>query len=259
MSIESYLKRVYDVDYYKKASSDYIADENKRVPYGYFKYGSNKVGIQRAIIWDGVLTPFVFMDKRNKIKINSFSDNDKGNGTGARKIRITGLNPEYEKIQEEIELNGVYDVFTINLFIRIIEVEVSEVGSNCSNDGDIYLRDESENLQARIIAKMNNTLMALDVVPAGYCGFITQLMGTVERWRQGTLTIKTRNALGIERTKMQFELAENTRDLPLKNPIKIDEKTDIYIEIIAKESDVNVFAGFCIDFIPCKYLNKERP
>lgn len=71
--------------------------------------------------------------------IASTSVNDTSAGTGARTLLITGLNSNYDEIQEVVTLNGQTEVNTTASFLRVNGANVLTTGSVGFNQGTIYI------------------------------------------------------------------------------------------------------------------------
>lgn len=99
----------------------------------------------------GLLT---FRSAAAVIEVISDSAADDGDpaGTGARTIRIDGLNANWDMISETVTLNGTTAVSTVAEFLRINMVEVVTVGTGRTNAGNITLRDASAGATRSYIA-----------------------------------------------------------------------------------------------------------
>ena len=86
----------------------------------------------------GLLT---FRDTAAVIEVVSSSADDDSAGTGARTIRVDGLDANWDMLSETVTLDGTTPVTTTGEFIRINAVEVTTVGTGRTNAGDITLRD----------------------------------------------------------------------------------------------------------------------
>jgi len=75
----------------------------------------------------------------NSLSIASASANDTVAGTGARKVKITGLDTNYAAVTETVSMNGQTPVKLTEEFYRINEMSVYEIGSSLYNIGDVWL------------------------------------------------------------------------------------------------------------------------
>lgn len=81
---------------------------------------------------------------------SSSDANDTSAGTGARTIKIVGLDSNYEEIEETITLNGQTKVETTNSFLRVNDVVIVTAGSGETNAGTIYVYDTSDTVTAGV-------------------------------------------------------------------------------------------------------------
>ena len=90
--------------------------------------------------------PHAQLTTPSQVYIASTSNSDTVTGTGARVITITGLDANYDILEEVIIMNGQTPVQSINTFSRVFEMLIIQYGSNVdavtgdSNCvGDIYV------------------------------------------------------------------------------------------------------------------------
>ena len=95
----------------------------------------------------------------------SSSANDAAAGTGARTIRVTGLDANLKTISEVATLNGTTLVALTGLYLRINMIEVLTAGSGGVNAGTIDAR-QSSTVYSRILAGDNRARTAVFTVPA---------------------------------------------------------------------------------------------
>lgn len=115
------------------------------------------------------------------LAISSSSANDASpSGTGARKIRVYGLDANYTPIYEDFTLNGQNKVTGTQYFFRVQpRIDILEAGSGGVNVGDIYVYDSSDTpsggvppTSSKIFgivgAGDGNCQMGMITVPAGH-------------------------------------------------------------------------------------------
>ncbi len=109
----------------------------------------------------------------SKIKYRSSSADDSGGKVGAHKIKIYGLNENYELVEEELPVVGTNIRLTENNYIRVLGAEVTEAGSFNSNIGNIDFWYESDSKKAAYIQYQESvTRMAFYTIPEGYTGYV---------------------------------------------------------------------------------------
>ncbi len=110
--------------------------------------------------------------------ITSDDSADTSGGTGLRTINITGLNSDWEEINENVTLNGTTGVGTANAYVRIYRMYGLTAGSTGTNEGDIIATAAVDGtVTAEIPAGKGQTLMALYTVPAGKTAY--QVNGSI--------------------------------------------------------------------------------
>ena len=122
----------------------------------------------------------------NTLTLVSDSANDDAAGTGARSVRVLGLNTSLAFQEEVVELDGTNTVTTAKSYLRLISAEVEETGSSNYNEGQISVYGTTKTNHKVIIA---STTQANELppgrsfsshfsVPAGYNAFIDDLQVT---------------------------------------------------------------------------------
>jgi hypothetical protein len=101
-------------------------------------------------------------------------------GTGARAVRITGLNSNYFEVSETVVLNGQTAVNTVNSYLYVNGLTVTSVGSGGANAGNINVGTGTVTagvpavLYDMIAIGYNNRTTGHYCIPAGYTGFLVQ-------------------------------------------------------------------------------------
>ena len=70
-----------------------------------------------------------------KISIQSLDTDDSLAGVGAQKIIVKGLSPDWEPVEEIVDMDGTTAVLTVNNYIRLNEFEVHQTGDPSIDDG----------------------------------------------------------------------------------------------------------------------------
>lgn len=93
---------------------------------------------------------------------------------GARKVKLIGLNANYDPAIEVVDLDGVNPVDTKKVYTRLDRMIVESAGGFGSNIGYISARQKTTtaNIFARISAGYNQTMIAAYTIPAGYKGYL---------------------------------------------------------------------------------------
>ncbi len=134
----------------------------------------------------GVYTGFPVSDDET---IEIFSNNaaDTSAGTGARTVRIIGLDSDWNIQAETVTLNGVTPVTTTNTFRRAHTMFVTSAGSGDFNAGTITARHSTttSNVFLTILPGISSSNYAVYTIPANKTGIIVRYTASC---RKGTAT-----------------------------------------------------------------------
>lgn len=226
------------------ASSEYPG-----ASYAFYKFGRwAAVGTSRITVWDGG-TEYEYLNTAETLDIVSTSTADATGGTGTTELTVIGLDANWIPIAETIALNGTTPVTTTNSYLRTYRMFASDSGTSGVNAGTISATSSTSTvLQARILQGNNQTLMALDSVPAGYTCFLTAVYGAVGSGKDVIIEIFRRVNEGvtnpISRISASFELVANAQTFPFNPYLRFDEKQDIRIEATSSGVGTAVSAAF---------------
>ncbi len=84
------------------------------------------------------------------VSVLSTSAADALAGTGAQKVRVTGVDADSKLLVEEVDMAGLAGVTTTGSFLRVNKLEVTQAGSGLFNAGDI-----TAEIGASILEKIN--------------------------------------------------------------------------------------------------------
>lgn len=208
-------------------------------------------------IWDlGIAgaTPWLPPTAARIHQIASCDDEDGGAGgdTGALSVRIMGLDPTFERAQEDLELDGLTAVPTTIAYTMIYRMDVLTAGSVGRNVCHIdATADVDGTVTARISTGNNRSAMAIYQCPADktcyivfYDAFLTRELG-VETFAAVSLMIKSFG--GVWMLQRPFGLSGDggsNVDRRVLLPIKVVAKS--YVKMIANPSKdgQDISAGF---------------
>ncbi len=105
--------------------------------------------------------------------VSSNANDTNSSGTGARSIRVTGLNGSHAPITEDVNLNGVTAVALSNTYIGGVRAKLLTSGSGFTNDGTIGIRIASAGATvASMPPGFGQTLGAVYTVPASKTAYL---------------------------------------------------------------------------------------
>jgi hypothetical protein len=222
------------------------------------KFGENETaGASEEMIWSDS-GAYTWMTKPQAVKVASVgasAGNDDGNpvGTGARTLRIYGLDANYDLQDELITLNGTTAVTSANTYIRIFRAIVESVGSTGSNEGAIDVYDNGgSNEVAHIPIGYNQTMQAEYTIPADYTGYLTRYYASSATNQTIDVFLRVRmkyNAKDgdyvnyVDQVKSKVHIFRGYAQIDLTAPIQIPERSDVYLSAVGSGA-VDVAGGF---------------
>jgi hypothetical protein len=222
---------------------------------------------------DAVTTSYADVWKQNIVRTNpaaavvlgvsSGNANDTSAGTGARTVRVTGLDANYNLLQETVTLNGQTKVVTVGTYLRVNKVEVLTAGTGGVNAGELYVYDTSDTVTAgvpqtstkifgRIAAGLNITQMACYTTAANERLLLTRVLGQLgdltTTVKYGKIRVKVQKFGELAKffTLAQVSSAGGTHALEMENGIvEVPEKSDVSFQAIASAAgEAIVWAWF---------------
>ena len=213
-----------------------------------YKFGFNsEITTVEETVWDaGGL--YSYPSSAGVATVVSSSTADDLVGTGAQKVKIEGLDANYNAQIVEVEMDGTTNVSTTETFIRVYRVYASQAGAGKVNEGNITI-SIGGTVRAQISADQGQTLMAVYTVPAGFTGYITQWSFSSgasgsNKYLDGRLIIQ--GSAGIIRTKAR----STTQNTPFVQDLQVatvaNEKDDIEIRVVTSSGTDAVSGTFSI-------------
>jgi hypothetical protein len=97
------------------------------------------VGWEELYAYDQALAWETILSAAAKVDMTSSNAADAAAGTGARTIRLVGLDANYRLQWEDLALNGQTIAVSLLSYLRLFAAEVLTVGTGGSNAGDIHI------------------------------------------------------------------------------------------------------------------------
>lgn len=202
-----------------------------------FKFGYNAaVSTTYETIWTGGGI-YSYPTSAAPLHVNS---TDGGDTT--TRIKVVGLDADYNEIEAKVTINGATSVTTTDSFIRVYRAYVS--ANEPSGTINIY---HSGSLKAQIVSATNQTLMAVYTVPNGYTLYVGRgsiSSGTENANKYVTGDLKVRPYGGVFQTKARVNLQSQRVDFDWEYPIAVPEKADIEARAKSSSGDQAVAATF---------------
>ena len=240
-------------DYFEQIALGKVTDVSS-----VYKFGRNSlVGGTEEIIWNGG-DEYFYPSSALAMELLSDNANDTVAGTGARVVRVFGLDENWLPQFEDVNTNGTTPVSLVNTYRRVFRAFVVSSGSPNSltgaNLGDVTIRTVAgANNQAIILTGEGQTLMAMYTVPAGYKALLWGVSATVGKRKHAYTKLKFRSCNSVDcpfTTKATRNLYQNAFTQKYKIPIVIEEMTDIVFTGENVDSgNIEVSAAFQIELI----------
>jgi len=204
------------------------------------KFGLNAaVGSSYETIWDGG-NIYAYPSAAVAMTVTSAA----GATDNGAEVTVIGLDTNYEELEETVTLAGTGTATTTGEFLRVFRAYTS----NGQDATDTVTVANGGTTYAQFSAEMQQTLMAVYTIPAGYVGYL--LSGNLSSQKDKDITSKLmmREFGGVMRTKGLVLTPGTPFQRSWNIPLAIPEKTDI--EIRAKAGATGpVAAGFEIVLI----------
>ncbi len=202
------------------------------------------------------------------LDVSSSSTSDGPGQIGALTIRIEGLDGDFNEIAETVTLNGTTDVTTTLLFLHVNQFFVTTTGSNDTNVGDIYVRDDGTSATAGVPDSIETTFSKIRAgysrsqdliftIPAGFsCWIMAASVFGVSAGPTDAVTFRGRFYIpGNDSDLVAFEgvLADFQAEISRGAPAKIPEKTTVWADAKVAQNTTEVSA-----FIDCWRFSNEK-
>ena len=180
-------------------------------------------------------------------------------GTGAWQVLIKGLDSNYLRISEIVNLNGTTPVNTVNSFLRINSVDTISGGSlytafsaTPSNQGDITVTAAVDGtISALILANWGRYATTFNTVPAGETAYIVNPQASIIRNNSPSNMMATHSLLvkpqgggystfGVASTSVTGSSYVQTEFKPYP---RIPEKTDIVFRTTYTSDNNTIVSG----------------
>lgn len=201
------------------------------------------------------------------LDISSSSANDDGSpaGTGAQIVRVLGLDANYNRIYEDVTLDGQTKVTTTKKFLRVFSAYVKAAGSGIVNAGDIYIVKTGTggtytggvpgtltSAAIKILAGGNVGYSGLITVPRGCVFSVSSIIATA-RVQNATVIFVQGNAADANFKGpyeiLNLEVSNQSGATPPAGAWILDQKTDLYLQSIAAAAGGIVNVSLTMDQI----------
>ena len=199
--------------------------------------------------------------------LSSDSATDTLAGDGVRTVEVHGLDANWDRVSEIVEMDGTTPVTTTNSYIRINRIHSVTVGVDGDAAGNIYIYtgaaggvtpgvpDNADQIWRTIPAGYNTSQTCAFSVPRNYEGFIYLFSAKVRRstaasWAIFEMDVRDNAGLSDDVTDQAFTVlrdleATNTANAQIDErfPIKVPEYADVKVRCSLGSGDNLVVAA----------------
>ena len=221
----------------------YLEVQQGKVP-GYsminkFGYNPSIGSISFETIWE-TGNDYPWQTAQATLDVVSDDTDDDVAGTGARTLRIQGLDGSYNLAEETVDMDGTNTVTTTQEFLRVFRMSVETAGSSGNNEGTITVTYTGGSDVAATISEGNGqTLMTIYTIPAGYTGYLLSMNISSGKDQEMDFKFIQRDnsvANAAFQTK-QFLNVRGGQTTVIFNAINIiPQKSDIYVSAISSST-----------------------
>ena len=194
------------------------------------------------------------------LNVVSGSANDAAAGTGARTIRVEGLDASGNWAEENITMNGTTNVVTTSTWLRVIRAYVVTAGSGATNAGAITIKHNTTtaNVFAVIKAGRAQAANAVFTVPLGKTAYLTSW--AIQGYGLTTANEVTAELLGRPTGTNQSWRTLRTLAAPASAPtakvcdkidgagLRLSSLTDIKVKVSVPVDNAKVMADLNISY-----------
>ena len=188
-----------------------------------------------------------YLTSAERLQIASSDVDDDGSpvGAGARTLRITGLDTNYEALTEDVTLNGQTNVLTDASFLRVFDLQVLTAGASGANEGTITASNNADAMVLEEIAIGENlSHSACYTVPLGYTAYIVQVHAADASLKGCEFSFWMRVFGGLWTMRRSMVLLDSSIVMPVRIPMAVPAKTDIEIRCEGIAAGAVATAGF---------------
>ncbi|MCK5606999.1 hypothetical protein KAR91_34265, partial [Candidatus Pacearchaeota archaeon] len=206
-------------------------------------------------IWNGT-GDYTFPSSGAVLDVVSDSSEDRAGGTGARSIRINGLDENFLSTGETITMDGANTVTTSTEFSRISYTLVTTAGSIGSAVGNISFTHTGDTINvANINDGIGRTYQAVYTVPADKIGLLTRIDASVPLGKSVTIEMYLRDwdvastSYEVFAVRHVLDIYQDSYHIEFDYPLPLAPRTDLDFKAVAGEPATPVSLSFDIILI----------
>ena len=197
-------------------------------------------------IWQGS-APYPFPTVVADTTIESSSANDAAAGTGARTVKVTGLDANYDIVVETVAMNGVTPVALSTQLLRINDIEVMTAGSGGTTAGNLSVKQAATTI-GFVAAGFNRNRASIYTIPNKYIegqllGWHASLKEATAAVAFATLALQTKTASGLWYAQSMIHVnVASPSIVSFPVPISIPTHADIRVRALSVIGTIEVIS-----------------
>jgi len=177
----------------------------------------------------------VFLAVAEPMDIVSTDANDNSAGTGLQTLQIFGLDGNFDEVDEEVIMNGLTIVTTVNSYLRVHDLRGVSAGTSGNNEGDITATASIDgSIQNEMLGGSNASQSLQYTIPNGKTGAATKLTFSDAAGDAMIFSFFTRLFGGLFTIQNVEQIAGGTFEFSFEPFTSLQEKTDV--RLIANQS-----------------------
>ena len=191
-----------------------------------------------------------YLNDRYDLGLSFAGGNPSGtNGTGARTIKVKGLDSNWDIAEETLILNGTTTVESANSYIRFWEAKSLTAGSSEKNEGNITLTHKNAStLFGYIAANEGQTRQSIFSIPRNYDGYLMDARLSVGRVArsiaEAVIMTKENGGSWVFEDTLNAHANGTTEDkIDYTVPLQLEEKSDIKLQVTSCSTNNTFISG----------------
>ena len=221
----------------------------------FHQHGHNDaVGTSFVDIW-GKNAKMIYLSSAETMNMVSDDVNDASAGTGARTIKVEGLDNDFNEISETVVMNGTTNVLTTLSYRRVTDITTLTAGTGLENAGQIKATSTSTTEDQSIMEPLtNHSLNGRYTSPVGKAAIFASYEINVAKGKDVVIDIRAGNGEAVTQSVHLNHIFQNTIFSPVPDAI-VGEKTDILFRAKSDAASTGVTCAFNIIEIDLGLVN----
>jgi len=188
---------------------------------------------------------YYYLPSAQQLKISSSSGLDAAAGTGAQKVTITGLDSNYDELEEEVTMVGGGTATTTGSFFRVNRARVTAAGTGGTNAGNISIKDNAAANTVSYISTGNaQTLQAVYTVPNGKEHYVVRWNVSETGAKATTVFLFAKPFGEVSQVKDSMDVNGTANTHTYDVPLKFEGKTELAVRAVSAATGAAVSSSW---------------